>query len=377
MWAFSRAQSTLTVEQMLEQIANLRSTVERMQNLLATMQSTDGETTFARDLSIGSRGQDVLELQRVLNSNHRTRVAEHGEGSPGNETDYFGAKTFSAVLRYQHLHANEILTPLGLSQASGIVGPSTRTKLNSEISAKMVQAEQAALTAPVEIFPEFNRLGGPDILARSDTLQLISLTDIVVDPGQRVVLLGTGFTPRSNTVVFKNDSYNSTVSGFVSSEDGTIINWSAPYDAPPGKYQIYVANETGQSQPITLMIRSSQSPGAPVIESITPEIVKYGQEITIKGRNFSLTGNDIYSAMEKIENVPSADGMTLRFRFTPEIMREAAELKQSMGEAQWLAIRDAAGVVASGTREITPVWLYVINTNGASEGEPKQFLFEL
>ena len=86
---------------------------------------------FERDLRAGMQGEDVLNLQKVLNSDLRTRLSETSElGSPGQETDYFGLLTFEAVKKLQELCRDEILTPLDLDEPTGFVGPSTRAVLN-------------------------------------------------------------------------------------------------------------------------------------------------------------------------------------------------------------------------------------------------------
>lgn len=91
--------------------------------------------TFTRTLNLGSSGTDVLYLQKILNSNAATRVSASGAGSPGMETMYFGPATQSAVKRYQELYRSSILTPMGLSVGTGVVGPSTRTHLNLRLAA--------------------------------------------------------------------------------------------------------------------------------------------------------------------------------------------------------------------------------------------------
>ena len=72
---------------------------------------------FSRDLKLGMRGEDVIELQRYLNHRGFT-VAKEGAGSPGKETDYFGPKTKAALARFQKSH--------GISPANGYLGPITR-----------------------------------------------------------------------------------------------------------------------------------------------------------------------------------------------------------------------------------------------------------
>jgi hypothetical protein len=85
---------------------------------------------FTRDLSTGSTGADVMDLQKLLNSNGFT-VAASGVGSPGMETDYYGSLTAGAVAAMQEAFASEILAPLGLTAGTGYFGASTRAKANS------------------------------------------------------------------------------------------------------------------------------------------------------------------------------------------------------------------------------------------------------
>lgn len=77
-------------------------------------------TGFARDLELGMEGADVRELQKFLNA-RGFFVAESGDGSPGNETTYFGTRTRAALARFQ---ASESIAP-----AAGYFGPKTRGHL--------------------------------------------------------------------------------------------------------------------------------------------------------------------------------------------------------------------------------------------------------
>ena len=84
---------------------------------------------FSRTLRFGSTGDDVMKLQQFLNSDPATNLADTGAGSPGNETEYFGAITENAVQRFQSKYD---IVSAGTPQTTGygLVGPKTRTKLN-------------------------------------------------------------------------------------------------------------------------------------------------------------------------------------------------------------------------------------------------------
>ena len=87
--------------------------------------------TWARNLSIGSSGDDVRQLQRFLNGNPQTQVASSGAGSPGNETTYYGPATARAVSKFQELHSAQILAPIGLTSGTGGFYTSTRNQANN------------------------------------------------------------------------------------------------------------------------------------------------------------------------------------------------------------------------------------------------------
>jgi len=86
--------------------------------------------TFKNNLSQNMVSEDIRYLQRFLNSHAGTKVADTGLGSPGHETNYFGALTKAAVIKFQNMYASEVLAQWGLTKGNGYVGQSTRKKLN-------------------------------------------------------------------------------------------------------------------------------------------------------------------------------------------------------------------------------------------------------
>ncbi len=88
----------------------------------ASAQLTGG---FYRNLAMGSSGADVLALQRFLNTMGYP-VAVSGAGSPGNETQFYGALTARAVAKWQ--------AGMSIFPASGNLDTTSRNYINTVLS---------------------------------------------------------------------------------------------------------------------------------------------------------------------------------------------------------------------------------------------------
>ena len=120
------------VSDLQAQIAALMAQINSLNaQVAATTGSGSCAYTFATNLKVGSKGTDVMNLQKVLNMSADTQVSASGAGSPGKETSTFGPATKGAVIKFQNKYKSDILTPVGLTSGTGNVGASTRAKLNA------------------------------------------------------------------------------------------------------------------------------------------------------------------------------------------------------------------------------------------------------
>lgn len=94
---------------------------------------------FLRTLKMGMSGEDVRELQKFLNTDSETSVSLSGAGSLGNETNYFGTATHRALIAFQEKYRMDILSPLGLTQRTGVFGLKTRMFVLSKNERSVVQ----------------------------------------------------------------------------------------------------------------------------------------------------------------------------------------------------------------------------------------------
>jgi hypothetical protein len=76
---------------------------------------------FTRNLKLGMRDTQVIELQKFLNS-HNFLISTTGPGSLNNETNYFGLATKASLIKFQKAN--------GIKPASGYFGAVTRSLVN-------------------------------------------------------------------------------------------------------------------------------------------------------------------------------------------------------------------------------------------------------
>ncbi len=117
------------VAKLQKQLADLQQQIKivqaKIEEILARNQFANCQTYFGQSIMPGERGEAVKCLQRFLAKQGQEIYPE------GLISGFFGALTKQAVIRFQEKYANEILTPLGLTNPTGTVGPATLAKIKA------------------------------------------------------------------------------------------------------------------------------------------------------------------------------------------------------------------------------------------------------
>lgn len=343
---------------------------------------------FNKNLKIGDRNEDVRNLQKILNKNIVTKVSSSGIGSSGNENSYFGEKTKNAVIKFQKLYASDTLTPFGLKSGTGFVGVATRLKLNSLLEAEIgsssrsVIANNSSLSKSSSKSSQSSRNSSKSASSKmkkmlviknkesssesfssssfenSTVVRAYATSEYQVSPGDAVILTGEGFTSLFNTVYLGE---NNSIANLSSSEEGSKISFVIPKDLQLGKYSVWVtnANGTSKSETIKIYIVVTDSPAErPVVEKVEPAEATIDSEITVSGKGFTASGNNIYSMFGNVMNLDSSDGKTLKFKASSMAQITSMQTKKSVKNIQ------------------AEVSFYIVNDNGYNK-EPASFIIKL
>jgi len=115
-----------TAAELQAQITALLAQIQALQSQLSSSSSSVSSGSVpasllsSGNLTLGSKGAAVMDLQKFLNANG-AQVAASGAGSSGNETSTFGPLTKAALAKWQAAN--------GVSPAAGFFGSLTRAKL--------------------------------------------------------------------------------------------------------------------------------------------------------------------------------------------------------------------------------------------------------
>ena len=292
---------------------------------------------FPRTLYVGMRGEDVRELQKVLNKDIETRIAEMGAGSLGNETNYFGTATKRALIQFQEKYRTEILAPSGLTSGTGIFGTKTRAKVTILLNTASVAK---SVTTPTQV----------SIPVQKGEVIVMFPSQYSGTAGTMIEIFGAGFTTKDNTIYFGDGN----AVGKAVSPDGQSITFKIPA-IPKGVYPLFVKNARGDSNRDSFFVVTDGVTPEPKIESISPARATRGDVVTVKGSGFLAKGNTVRTGINIIENVSSADGRAISFSIPVDVF--------------------ISTTTASSEKFTIPVWVYVVNENGVSNG--KSFSLEL
>lgn len=300
----------------------------------ASIASAQTCVSITSDLSVGSRGSQVTNLQNFLVSQN------YPGGGSWMVTGYYGQATAAAVRNFQQTR--------GLP-TTGVVDAATRAAINSA-SCGYLSAPATVVSNPftynysysstLNTYPYVYSYPYP-----TGTLSITSMSQNTGVPGDTVTLYGTGFDPINNIVYFGTQA----VSGV--SSNGTSITFVVPslYSyAQNQNVELYVSNSRGTSNRMTFTLypygtyypynQFNQYPcstyayggsygcgcafggygcgttsGIPVASYLSPTSGTVGTWITVFGSGFSTTGNSVHFGNGIISNLNSPDGRSVSF----------------------------------------------------------------
>lgn len=336
---------------------------------------------LGRTLKQGMTGDDIQLLQKFLNSDKRTLVANTGLGSRGQESRVFGKATLAAVKKFQALNIQTVLVPASLTAPSGIIGALSRAEIARQSCVKELSAstgtqntarlgvetsspilsreeqsteylvaikkrlEEAALraritinttpvstsTIPQAVVPVAAPSQYPNL--SSDTRLIEAATKYSGNDkdttGSSPVIGGIAPTQPMPGLIFQLVGSGFTKNDMVKIDEliltplqvnplGTLATVLLPINSASGEHKIEILNAYGRSEKYLLTIKARNTIGpAPIIDSISPSSGNIGANITLTGRNLSVA-NDILTTTKIIKGIPSKDGQTLSFTLQAE-----------------------------------------------------------
>jgi len=285
------AEDTLE-EDLLRKISELQSVLA---GLIESQSLSPQPSIFSRNLRLGDKGLDVLELQKVLNSDPETKIVSFGPGSPGQETDFFGNLTRTAVLKFQQKYASEVLHPLGIFTPTGFVGERTRVKLSSlsskipsEIPKGSFTEEESGATPPI-----MPKISVPEQIDEDLIINAPSFYE--TSPGQNIFLTGIGFSESIELII----GGRLIASTFISEE---ALSFTVP-DLEPGKYNVSLIKDGKKSLNDSFLVIVTPGAERPVISGVSVS----SDRLVISGSGFAPEENEVITNFGFKRGLSSSD----------------------------------------------------------------------
>lgn len=184
---------------------------------LALVIGSSASAAITANLSQGSKGAQVKELQMFLNNcSAETMVAASGPGSKGMETMTFGPATKKAVMAFQ--------TKMGITTtatSAGRVGPATRAKITAGCGTMPNQPVNP--TGPVTVSLATTNPASGAIVAGQATAKLVSFTLTGSGTVNSIMLKRTGISDQNTlTNVYLYDGASRLTDGYSFNNNGDI-----------------------------------------------------------------------------------------------------------------------------------------------------------
>lgn len=327
--------------------AQISALLGQVQALQAQLQASSTPSTFLAKESIiltftlrrGSTdiatAGEVSKLQQFL-AQDKTIYPE------GLVTGYFGPLTELAVKRFQSQN--------GIASI-GLVGPQTRETI------KRITTPAPVTPAPSATSTAATSTAATSTTATSTPPAIPSLGSIILSPSsgrvmETLTITGSGFTATGNDVYFGSNA----IKNLNSFNNGTMMTFQIPAEIDsvkilPGSYNVYVSNPNGQTATSTFTILSGGS--YPSIISISPNIAKVGETITVYGSGFTATTNEVHI------NVGGLRIITILSQYKETIL--TFQVPPSVNSCDF-----PTSTCSGKTYSITPgdYSLYIVNANG-------------
>lgn len=245
---------------------------------------------FVSNLTIGSKGTEVVELQQFLVSKSFLTMPS------GVPYGYFGPLTKAAVAKWQ--------TASGITPSLGYFGPVSRTAIATQTAVKVAPAPVVTITPTPTIETDTPTAPGMKV----NQVFLFRTFPYEARPGDNIELNGSGFSKTLNKIYFNGGNELE-----ATSTDGIVMKVSVPTSLTEGEYQLSVSNVLGSSDPnIKILFKVTNNPQpAPTIQSASIE----GDTITLIGNGFTAT-NNLFTTFGNSTGSVSSAGTSLSFRLT-------------------------------------------------------------